>query len=191
MGSHALWHVPEVPTGTPEWVKVSTMPVIVNDWTCWEWQFDGQNGTAAEAADPRIWINGVEQTWGDTFVYPDRAAHPTQEKAGNFTTLEAGVRPVAAHPARVQVRVRVGPGWRAGRALARAERPVRQAAVAARRVAAAPSGQAAQAAAPVWVAQSRARSAGTSKKAPHPPAGPRCGDALGYARVDRRLPHRG
>ena len=86
-----IWHVPEVPTGTPEWVKVSTMPVIVNDWTCWEWQFDAQNGTAAEAADPRIWINGVEQTWGQTFVYPDGAARATQEKAGNFTTLETGV----------------------------------------------------------------------------------------------------
>ena len=86
-----IWHVPEVPTGTPEWVKVSTTDVIVNAWTCWEWQFDGQNGTAAEAADPRIWINGSEQTWGMTFVYPDGAAHPTQEKAANFTTLETGV----------------------------------------------------------------------------------------------------
>ena len=86
-----IWHVPEIPTGTPEWVKVSNMPVIVNDWTCWEWQFDGQNGTAAEAADPRIWINGVEQTWGQMFIYPPDAMHPTQEKATNFSTLETGV----------------------------------------------------------------------------------------------------
>ncbi|HEX4403600.1 MAG TPA: hypothetical protein VH560_02150 [Polyangia bacterium] len=91
MGTYmSIWHPPE-PPGYPEDVQVTTTPIVLDAWACLEWEFDGQNGTAAEAADPRMWLDGVELAWPDTFIYPDGAARPKHEKAQNFTVLEAGI----------------------------------------------------------------------------------------------------
>ncbi|HEY3667304.1 MAG TPA: hypothetical protein VGL19_14955 [Polyangiaceae bacterium] len=88
----SIWHPPE-PPGYPEWVKVSGTPMVMDAWACLEWEFDGQNGTQAQAADPRTWLNGTELTWPMEFVFSDPATtvRPTQEKAANFTVLETGV----------------------------------------------------------------------------------------------------
>ena len=89
-----IWHPPE-PPGYPEWVQLATDtdPLIVDRWACLEWQFDGGNGTAPQAADPRLWRNGVEVTWPTTMVFadPPSTTRPTQEKAADFTKLEVGV----------------------------------------------------------------------------------------------------
>jgi hypothetical protein len=88
----SIWHPPE-PPGYPEWVKVSGTPMVMDAWACLEWEFDGQNGTQTQAADPRTWLNGTELTWPMEFVFSDPATtvRPTQEKATNFTVLETGV----------------------------------------------------------------------------------------------------
>ncbi|HEX3850279.1 MAG TPA: hypothetical protein VHW01_04895, partial [Polyangiaceae bacterium] len=88
----SVWHPPE-PPGYPEWVKVSGTPMVMNTWACLEWEFDGQNGTEAQAADPRTWLNGTELTWPMEFVFsvPATTVRPTQEKATNFSVLETGV----------------------------------------------------------------------------------------------------
>ncbi|HWZ90099.1 MAG TPA: hypothetical protein VNW92_14650, partial [Polyangiaceae bacterium] len=88
----SIWHPPE-PPGYPEWVKVSSTPIVLDAWACLEWQFDGLNGSAPEAADPRVWLNSTELTWPMQYVFSDPAStvRPTQEKATNFTTLETGV----------------------------------------------------------------------------------------------------
>jgi hypothetical protein len=87
----AIWHPPE-PPGFPEWVLVSDRPAVLDDWACLEWHFDGANGTQPEAADPRVWLDGIELGWPQKFVFADPAiaTRPVQEKAGSFTTLEAG-----------------------------------------------------------------------------------------------------
>lgn len=88
----AIWHPPE-PPGFPEWVLLSDKKVVLNDWACLEWQFDAANGTNPEAADPRVWVNGVELSWPKKFVYsnPAGAPKPTMEKARSFTFIETGV----------------------------------------------------------------------------------------------------
>jgi hypothetical protein len=88
----SIWHPPE-PPGYPEWVKVSGAPMVLDGWACLEWEFDGQNGTEAQAADPRTWLNGTELTWPMEFVFsvPATTVRPTQEKATNFSVLETGV----------------------------------------------------------------------------------------------------
>ncbi len=88
----SIWHPPE-PPGYPEWVKVSGTPVVLDAWACLEWEFDGQNGSEAQAADPRTWLNGTELTWPMEFVFsvPATTVRPTQEKATNFSVLETGV----------------------------------------------------------------------------------------------------
>jgi hypothetical protein len=89
-----IWHPPE-PPGYPEWVQLATDtdPLIVDRWACLEWHFDGGNGAAPQAADPRLWRNGVEVTWPTTMVFADPAStvRPTQEKTVDFTRLEVGV----------------------------------------------------------------------------------------------------
>jgi hypothetical protein len=91
MGTYmSIWHPPE-PPGYPEAVQVTDTPIVLDSWACLEWLFDGQNGDAAEAAEPRMWLDGVELAWPNTFVYPDGAKRPFHEKATNFTTLEAGI----------------------------------------------------------------------------------------------------
>ncbi|MDB5104409.1 MAG: hypothetical protein JWP91_2098 [Fibrobacteres bacterium] len=88
----AIWHPPE-PPGYPEWVLHSDKPLVLDAWACLEWVFDGSNGTAPEAADPRVWVDGTELAWPDTFVFSDPAGKPkpVMEKAQNFTMLETGV----------------------------------------------------------------------------------------------------
>ncbi|HEY2899127.1 MAG TPA: hypothetical protein VGL59_01030 [Polyangia bacterium] len=86
-----VWHPPE-PPGYPEWVQVSDTPLVLDNWACLEWLFDGANGANPQAADPRLWVNGAEQTWPAPFVFSDPATtvRPTQEKAQTFTVLEVG-----------------------------------------------------------------------------------------------------
>ncbi|MBL0692988.1 hypothetical protein [Comamonas sp. JC664] len=88
----AIWHPPE-PPGFPEWVQLSDTPLVLDDWACLEWLFDGANGTHPEAAQPRVWLDGTELEWPETFVFADPpTAQPlVREKAANFTLLEAGV----------------------------------------------------------------------------------------------------
>jgi hypothetical protein len=88
----SIWHPPE-PPGFPEWVKVSDTPLVLDAWTCLEWLFDGENGQNAEAADPRVWLDGVELLWPEEFVFsdPEGAPKPVMEKASNFTMIETGV----------------------------------------------------------------------------------------------------
>jgi hypothetical protein len=86
----SIWHPPE-PPGYPEDVQVTTTPIVLDAWACLEWEFDAANGDAPEAAEPRMWLDGVELAWPDTFIYPDGAARPKHEKATNFTVLEAGI----------------------------------------------------------------------------------------------------
>jgi hypothetical protein len=88
----AIWHPPE-PPGFPEWVQVSDTPLVLNEWTCLEWHFDGANGTHPEAAEPRVWLNGVELSWPERFVFsdPPATAPLVREKATDFTVIEAGV----------------------------------------------------------------------------------------------------
>jgi hypothetical protein len=86
-----VWHPPE-PPGYPEWVQVADTPLVLDDWACLEWLFDGANGANPQAADPRLWLNGTELTWPAPFVFSDPATttRPLQEKAQNFTVLEVG-----------------------------------------------------------------------------------------------------
>ena len=86
----SIWHPPE-PPGTPEAVQISDTASVANQWACVEWLFDAQNGTSAEAADPRLWIDGVEITWPMMIVAPTGAARPVHEKAQSFTVLETGI----------------------------------------------------------------------------------------------------
>ncbi|WP_420067685.1 hypothetical protein [Stigmatella aurantiaca] len=88
----SIWHPPE-PPGFPEWVQVSDTPLVLNEWTCLEWLFDGANGSEPEAADPRVWLNGVELSWPEKFVFsdPPTSTPPVKEKASHFTVMEAGV----------------------------------------------------------------------------------------------------
>jgi hypothetical protein len=86
----SIWHPPE-PPGTPEAVQISDTAGVVDAWACVEWLFDAQNGTAAEAADARVFLNGVEITWPMMIVAPTGAARPVHDKAQSFTVLETGV----------------------------------------------------------------------------------------------------
>jgi hypothetical protein len=87
----SIWHPPE-PPGYPEWVLVSDHTSVLDAWACLEWQFDGANGSAAEAAEPRVWVDGSELPWPQKSVFADPATtvRPRREKAQTFTVLEAG-----------------------------------------------------------------------------------------------------
>jgi hypothetical protein len=86
----SIWHPPE-PPGTPEFVQISDTSGVAGAWACVEWLFDAQNGAAAEAAEPRVWVDGVELAWPMTLIAPTGAARPLHEKAKDFTTLESGI----------------------------------------------------------------------------------------------------
>ncbi|KFA94684.1 hypothetical protein [Archangium violaceum] len=88
----AIWHPPE-PPGFPEWVLVSGTPLVLDGWACLEWLFDGANGSHPEAAEPRMWLDGVELEWPERFVFsdPPTTVPPVREKATDFTVLETGV----------------------------------------------------------------------------------------------------
>jgi hypothetical protein len=86
----AIWHPPE-PPGTPEDVRISDAAVVVNDWACLEWIFDASGAQDAEAAEPRMWLNGAELAWPSTFISPDNSLPPLRETATNFVELETGI----------------------------------------------------------------------------------------------------
>jgi hypothetical protein len=91
-----IWHSPLPPSGLPEWTLRSDTDIAIDRWTCVEWLFDGQNGSAPEAADPRIWQDGSEVNWLEKFVYDDPAVpmdtpRPNTPKATNFVSFEVGL----------------------------------------------------------------------------------------------------
>ena len=50
---------------------MSGTPLVLDRWACLEWLFDGANGTHPEAAEPRMWLDGVELAWPERFVFSD------------------------------------------------------------------------------------------------------------------------
>jgi hypothetical protein len=88
------WHNPLPPSGLPEWILRSTTPIAVNRWQCVEWLFDAGAEGMAQAADPRIWIDGQEVTFGPGIQYdgantrPDR---PTTPAGTTFVSIEVGL----------------------------------------------------------------------------------------------------
>lgn len=86
----SIWHTPE-PPGYPEDVQVSSTPVIVNQYVCLEWLFDGSAGDGGQASTPRMWVNGTELSWPDEFTYPEGSAPATREPVDSFLMLETGV----------------------------------------------------------------------------------------------------
>jgi hypothetical protein len=85
-----VWHPPE-PPGYPEDVHVSAAPVVLDRFACLEWLFDGSSADAGEASAPRMWVDGTELTWPDSFIYPDGAAPPQREPVDSFLELETGI----------------------------------------------------------------------------------------------------
>jgi hypothetical protein len=85
-----VWHPPE-PPGFPEDVQVSGMPVMVDQFACLEWLFDGAAGDGGQASPPRMWVDGTELSWPDSFTYPTDAAASVREPVSSFLLLETGV----------------------------------------------------------------------------------------------------
>jgi hypothetical protein len=90
-----IWHSPLPPSGLPEWVLQSNTTIVVGKWTCVEWLFDAQNGTNSQAADPRIWQDGVEVTFKQGFEYDlsntKGLPRPVTPKASDFVGIEVGL----------------------------------------------------------------------------------------------------
>lgn len=89
----SIFH-PPWPPGFPEDVQVSDTLLVLDNWTCVEWLFDGENAAdPEEAALPRMWLDGVELAWPQHFTYsePAGAAAPFRDKVGNFTVIELGI----------------------------------------------------------------------------------------------------
>ena len=90
-----IWHSPLPPSGLPEWVLQSNTTIVVNKWTCVEWLFDAQNGDQPQAADPRIWQDGVEVTFKPGFEYDlsntKGLPRPVTPKASDFVGIEVGL----------------------------------------------------------------------------------------------------
>jgi len=88
-----IWH-PPWPPGFPEDVQVSDTMLVLDNWTCIEWFFDGENASdALQAALPKAWLDGTELAWPEHFTYsePAGAPAPLRDKAGNFTVIELGI----------------------------------------------------------------------------------------------------
>lgn len=90
-----IWHNPLPPSGLPEWVLSSTLTIAVGSWTCVEWFFDSQNGDNSEAADPRIWADGVEAILGNGYSYDltngKGTTRPPHPKGVDFVGIEVGL----------------------------------------------------------------------------------------------------
>jgi hypothetical protein len=90
-----IWHNPLPPSGLPEWELPSPLKVVVGAWTCVEWLFDSQNGDQPQAADPRIWQDGVEAAWGTGDQYDltngKTSPRPPTPKGSNFVGIEVGL----------------------------------------------------------------------------------------------------
>lgn len=90
------WHNPLPPSGLPEWILRSSTPIAVGRWQCVEWLFDAKNGDMAEAADPRIWVDGQEVMFGPGLQYNGDGTNtipqrPTTPKGINFVSIEVGL----------------------------------------------------------------------------------------------------
>ncbi len=88
-----IWH-PPWPPGFPEDVQVSDTMLVLDQWTCVEWFFDGKNDAdPMQAALPKAWLDGTELAWPEHFTYsePAGAPAPFRDKAGNFTVIELGI----------------------------------------------------------------------------------------------------
>jgi hypothetical protein len=90
-----IWHSPLPPSGLPEWVLQSNTTIVIGQWTCVEWLFDAQNTGQPEAADPRIWQDGVEVTFKAGMEYDlsntKGLPRPTTPKASDFVGIEVGL----------------------------------------------------------------------------------------------------
>jgi hypothetical protein len=89
----SIFH-PPWPPGFPEDVQVSDTKLVLDQWTCVEWLFDGKNDAdATQAALPKMWLDGTELGWPQHFTYsePAGAAAPFRDKVGNFTVVELGI----------------------------------------------------------------------------------------------------
>ncbi len=85
-----VWHPPE-PPGYPEDVQVSGTPVVLDRFACLEWLFDGSPGDAGQGSAPRMWVDGTELSWPNSFTYPDASTPAAREPVESFLVLEAGV----------------------------------------------------------------------------------------------------
>ena len=90
-----IWHNPLPPTGLPEWELPSPLTVAIGKWTCIEWLFDSQNGDQPQAADPRVWQDGVEAVFGTGNAYDlthgKTPTRPITPKGSNFVSIEVGL----------------------------------------------------------------------------------------------------
>jgi hypothetical protein len=89
----SIFH-PPWPPGFPEDVQVSDTKLVLDQWTCVEWFFDGKNDAdATQAALPKMWLDGTELAWPMHFTYsePAGAQAPFRDKVRNFTVIELGI----------------------------------------------------------------------------------------------------
>jgi hypothetical protein len=89
----SIFH-PPWPPGFPEDTQVSDTKLVLDQWTCVEWLFDGKNDAdATQAALPRMWLDGNELAWPMHFTYsePAGAKPPFRDKVRNFTVIELGI----------------------------------------------------------------------------------------------------
>jgi hypothetical protein len=89
----SIFH-PPWPPGFPEDVQVSDTKLVLDQWTCVEWFFDGKNDAdPTQAALPRMWLDGTELAWPMHFTYsePAGAPPPFRDKVRNFTVVELGI----------------------------------------------------------------------------------------------------
>ena len=89
----SIFH-PPWPPGFPEDVQVSDTKLVLDQWTCIEWFFDGKNDAdPTQAALPRMWLDGQELAWPMHFTYsePAGAPAPFRDKVRNFTVIELGI----------------------------------------------------------------------------------------------------
>jgi hypothetical protein len=88
------WHNPLPPSGLPEWILRSTTSIAVNQWQCVEWLWDTDNGGMAQAADPRMWVDGAELVFGPGIQYDGtntKPQRPTTPRGTSFVSLEVGL----------------------------------------------------------------------------------------------------
>jgi hypothetical protein len=88
------WHNPLPPSGLPEWILRSTTPIGVGQWQCVEWLWDVDNGGMAQAADPRMWVDGQELVFGPGIQYDGnntKSTRPTTPRGTSFVSIEVGL----------------------------------------------------------------------------------------------------
>jgi hypothetical protein len=88
------WHNPLPPSGLPEWILRSTTSIGVGRWQCVEWLWDAGNGGMAQAADPRMWVDGLELMFGPGVQYDGsntKSQRPTTPAGTSFVSIEVGL----------------------------------------------------------------------------------------------------